>query len=97
MKHPLLVLLGPAALVGACFLVHDYEIRSRIEAKTAFYNQGMIRLSEVMDRMERMSSWPGSDLKPFQEILASESKNLLRLDREREDLRAGLWILPGRL
>lgn len=86
-----LILLSALAL-----LLHDYGILEQIDAKSAFSAQAQFRYSEVLDRIQRLSSTPGSDVMTFQEIAESERNYLLGLDRGREALRGELWLFPRR-
>src|SRR5262245_34483431 len=83
-------------LGGLAFYLREHGIREQIEAKTAFYHQSETRYVDVVDRMSRLGSVRGADITPFQEIADLELQNLLRLDRERDALRAELWLSSGR-
>jgi hypothetical protein len=86
------VALGLTLLAALALFLHEHGIRQRLEANGVFSAQAGLRFAEVLERMNRLSSTPGADLRPFQEIAESELRNLQSLDRERETLRGELWL-----
>ena len=84
--------VGLTLLASLVLLLHDYGILEQIAAKRAFGAEAQVRFSDVLDRIHRLSSTPGSDVRPFQEIADSELQYLRELDRERERLRGELWL-----